>query len=89
MGEGLYRRKAVEAISTRTASRGILRPVADLEKHAFKRDRRFIVRLVLLLAIALLAGVFLWAKMTSTSFGTCAAGAFGSTSGSAAEPASQ
>jgi hypothetical protein len=62
--------------------------VADLEKHAFKRDRRFIVRLVLLLAIALLAGVFLWAKMTSTSFGTCAAGAFGSTTGGEGQPPS-
>jgi hypothetical protein len=77
-----------EAISTRMARRGILRPVADLEKHAFKRDRRFIVRLVLLLAIALLAGVFLWAKMTSTSFGTCAAGAFGSTTGEEGQPPS-
>ena len=62
--------------------------MADLEKHAFKRDRRFILRLVLLLAIAILAGIFMWAKMTSTSFGTCAAGAFGSTTEAEPEPPS-
>jgi hypothetical protein len=54
--------------------------MADLEKHAFKRDRRFLVRLVLLLAVATLAGVLLFVKMTSPEVGTCAAGTFGAAS---------
>ena len=51
--------------------------MADLEKHAIKRDRRFLVRLVLLLVIGTLAGVLLFVKMTSEEVGTCAAGTFG------------
>ncbi len=55
--------------------------MADLEKHAIKRDRRFLVRLVLLLAIGTLAGVLLMVKMTSEEVGTCAAGTFGAAAG--------
>jgi hypothetical protein len=51
--------------------------VADLEKHAIKRDRRFLVRLVLLLSIGTLAGLLLFVKLTSAEVGTCAAGTFG------------
>lgn len=55
--------------------------MADLEKHAIKRDKRFIVRLVLMLAIALLAGLFIYGKMTSEDFANCAAGGFGAAAG--------
>lgn len=49
--------------------------MADLEQHAFKRDRRFVVRLVLALACGLLFGVFLYAQLTSDRTAGCAADA--------------
>jgi hypothetical protein len=49
--------------------------MADLEHHAFKRDRRFVVRLVLTLAVALLAGLFVSAHLTSEHTAGCAADA--------------
>jgi hypothetical protein len=52
--------------------------MADLEKHAIKRDKRFLVRLVVLLAIATLVGMFIFSKLTSSDFGSCLAGGFGS-----------
>ncbi len=58
-------------------STGHVEVVADLEKHAIKRDHRFLVRLVLLLAVGTLAGILLFVKMTSNEVGTCAAGTFG------------
>jgi hypothetical protein len=54
----------------------MLPPVADLEKHAFRRDRRFLVRLVLAVAAAAIFGAFVFAKMTDPSIATCAADAF-------------
>jgi hypothetical protein len=51
--------------------------MADLEKHAIKRDRRFLVRLVVLLVIGTVAGILLFMKMTSPETATCAADAFG------------
>lgn len=51
--------------------------VADLERDAFKRDRRFIVRLILALLIGTLGGVFMFAGLTGESVAGCAARAFG------------
>ena len=49
--------------------------MADLEEHAFKRDKRFLVRLVLGMAVALLAGLFVAAQLTSDRTAGCAADA--------------
>lgn len=49
--------------------------MADLEEHAFKRDKRFVVRLVFGLAVALLAGLFIAARLTSDRTAGCAADA--------------
>ncbi len=51
------------------------RTMADLEEHALKRDKRFVVRLVLGLGVALLAGLFIAARLTSDNTAGCAAGA--------------
>ena len=51
--------------------------MADLEEHAFKRDKRFLVRLVLFLIIGALAGIWVAAKLTSAGTAGCAANAFG------------
>lgn len=47
--------------------------LADLEEHALKRDRRFIVRLVTTLLLAFVAGLFLFAQLTSERTAGCAA----------------
>ena len=47
--------------------------MADLEEHAFKRDKRFVVRLVLTLVAGLMAGMFVYAHLTSQSTAGCAA----------------
>lgn len=65
---------------------GILGHVADLEKHAIKRDRRFLVRLILMVTAGAIAGSLLFIKMTSSEFGTCAANAFGETAAEEALP---
>jgi hypothetical protein len=49
--------------------------MADLEEHAFKRDKRFIVRLVLTLIVAGLAGAFIAGRLTSKGTASCAADA--------------
>jgi hypothetical protein len=49
--------------------------MADLEEHALRRDRRFIVRLVVTLVLATLAGLFLFAQLTSDRTAGCAADA--------------
>jgi hypothetical protein len=49
--------------------------MADLEEHAFKRDRRFVVRLLLTLACGLVFGVFVYAQLTSQRTAGCAADA--------------
>lgn len=53
------------------------RPVADLEEHAIKRDKRFVFRLVILLAIALLFGILVWSWLTGSQVAGCAARSFG------------
>jgi hypothetical protein len=49
--------------------------MADLEEHAFKRDKRFIVRLALTLIVASLAGLFIAGRLTSQGTASCAADA--------------
>lgn len=50
--------------------------VADLEHHALKRDKRFLVRLVLAVLVGALAGAFLYGELTDTQLGSCAAESF-------------
>jgi len=49
--------------------------MADLEEHAFRRDKRFVVRLVLTLAVGFMGGMFVYAKLTSRGTADCAANA--------------
>lgn len=60
--------------------------MADIEQDAFKRDRRFLIRLVLVLVVAVIAGLFLFASLTNEGTRGCAAEAVG---GVAEEPASE
>lgn len=53
--------------------------MADLEEHAFKRDRRFLVRLVALLVVGAVAGLWAVSHLTSRGFAGCAARTFGAT----------
>jgi hypothetical protein len=55
--------------------------MADLEEHAFKRDKRFVVRLVITLFLAVLGGVFIYGRLTSRGTASCAADALLGTSG--------
>ena len=47
--------------------------MADLEEHAFRRDKRFVVRLVLTLSLATLGGIFVYANLTRGSGAGCTA----------------
>lgn len=51
--------------------------MADLEEQALKKDRRFLVRLVLVLAAGAIAGLWMFASLTSDQAKGCAADAFG------------
>ena len=51
--------------------------MADLEEHAIKRDKKFLVKLVLGLLVGVIAGLLLYAQLTSNATGNCAAGMFG------------
>ena len=59
----------------------MLGAVADLEEHAFRRDRRFLVRLVVLLLLGIVGGLWAVSHLTSSSFGSCAARTFGAPAG--------
>lgn len=61
--------------------------MADLEERALRRDKRFLVRLVLALAIGVLGGGFLYAKLTGSEFAGCAARTFGGGEGEPSAPA--
>lgn len=50
--------------------------MADLEQLAIKRDRKFLVRLVILLAVGIGAGFFLLGALTGENVSGCAAKAF-------------
>ncbi|MDB4988937.1 MAG: hypothetical protein JWN04_4115 [Myxococcaceae bacterium] len=49
--------------------------MADLEQHAFKRDKRFVVRLVFTIIVALLGGLFVSGRLTNQGTAGCAADA--------------
>lgn len=51
--------------------------MADLEEHAFRRDRRFLVRLVVLLLLGAAVGVGAVGHLTSRSFAGCVARTLG------------
>lgn len=63
--------------------------MADLEKLALKRDRRYLVRLVGLLAIGTVFGLQLFRPLTGSHVGGCIADAYlgrGSQSGDPGDP---
>ncbi|MDB4984964.1 MAG: hypothetical protein JWN04_142 [Myxococcaceae bacterium] len=47
--------------------------MADLEQHAFKRDKRFVVRLVFTIVVAVLGGLFVSGRLTNEGNAGCAA----------------
>ncbi|MFI5306772.1 MAG: hypothetical protein ACHQ53_05440 [Polyangiales bacterium] len=51
-------------------------PVADLEQLAIKRDRGYLVRLILSLALGVAASVFIWRGLTGHGTTSCVANAF-------------
>jgi hypothetical protein len=53
-----------------------LAAVADLEEIALRRDKRFVVRMVLGIVIGLAGGLFVFDRLTSEGMGSCAAKAF-------------
>jgi len=59
----------------------MLGTVADLEEHAFRRDKSFLVRLVVLLLLGIFGGLWLMSHLTSSSFAGCAARTFGAPAG--------
>ena len=61
--------------------------VDELEKQLTRRDRRFIVRLALQLAIVLLAGIYGMIWLTGQDVGGCAARGFGTLTETPTEPA--
>ena len=63
----------------------IIGAMADLEEPAFRRDRRFLVRLVVLLVLGGVGGLWAVSHLTSRSFAGCAARTMGAPS--EAEPA--
>jgi hypothetical protein len=46
--------------------------MADLEQHALRRDRRFVVRLILALALAFIGGLYVYGHLTSSRTAGCA-----------------
>jgi hypothetical protein len=50
--------------------------MADMEKLAVKRDRGYLLRLVLALAVGIVASVFIWGGLTGEHTGSCLANAF-------------
>lgn len=57
-------------------ARGHAGAVADLEEMALKRDRGYLVRLVLALGAAVIAAAFVFAGLTGESFAGCVAEVF-------------
>lgn len=60
--------------------------MADLEEHAIRRDRRFLVRLALLILVGGIASAWVLAKLTSREVGSCAATFFGAQDPKSAKP---
>lgn len=63
--------------------------VADLEKLAVKRDRGYLVRLIVLLALGVVASVFLWQGLTSDRVGGCLADAMVGSEPAPTQPAEE
>lgn len=55
--------------------------MADLEEDAFKRDGRFIWRLILVMAVGVIAGLWMFAQLTGDRSQGCAAEAFSGVTG--------
>ena len=51
--------------------------MADLERDAFRRDGRFLLRLIVVLIVGTAAGVWMFAALTGERVAGCAANAFG------------
>lgn len=51
----------------------LLSAVASLEDHAIQRDKRFLIRLVLLLSVGLIFGLFVFDHLTGSAVANCAA----------------
>ena len=51
--------------------------MADIEEHAIKRDKKFLVRLILLLVLGIAGSLWIYTKLTSKELGSCAARSFG------------
>lgn len=51
--------------------------MADLEEHAFKRDRGFLVKLVVLIVLGGVGGLWAVSHLTSRGFAGCAARTMG------------
>ncbi len=60
--------------------------MADIEQDAFKRDRRFLWRLLIVMAVGTVAGLWLFGALTGHRVQGCAADAF---SGMTGTPASE
>jgi hypothetical protein len=60
-----------------TAHHATLR-MADLEKLAIRRDRGYLLRLILLLAVGCLVSIFLFAWLTGSRTSGCVADSVGS-----------
>ncbi|MDB4974392.1 MAG: hypothetical protein JWN48_2733 [Myxococcaceae bacterium] len=63
--------------------------MANLEEHAFKRDKRFVVRLVFTIVVAVLGGLFVSGRLTNQSTAGCAANALVEQQGRGSLPASK
>ena len=50
--------------------------VAELEEHAFRRDRGFVVKLVVIVLAGSLVGAFLFGQLTQDNLGGCLARTF-------------
>lgn len=61
--------------------------MANLEEHALKRDKKFIVRLVLTMLVALVAGSFIAGRLTGSDTAGCVAGTMLGATGEAGTPA--
>lgn len=57
--------------------------MANLEEEAFRRDRRFLWRLGLVLILGALAGLWMFAELTGERVAGCAAQSFGGVTGTA------
>lgn len=51
--------------------------MADLEEQALRKDRRFLVRLILILVAGTIAGLWMFSAMTSDRAKGCAADGIG------------